>query len=444
MESLQMISQIASTALISSIWQGAVLVAVIWLCLRLAPRTGANVRFNIWAAVFAATAVLPLLSLAIGRHDLARVGDSVTSSGSVILLDSRWALGIAAFWAVFAASRLFVLARNAVKVRALWRSSTPVELTPALQSILTQPRLRGAELCSSYKVDQPCVIGFFSPRILIPAWLLESATASELEQIVLHESAHLRRFDDWTNLVQKLALACFPLNPALLWIERRLCAEREVACDETVVRATNAPRDYATCLTHLAEQRMTRRTIALSGALSLGAWERRSQLTSRVESILLGKAKLGPMQARALAISLMLATVGGAVKLGSTAQLVLFASAQSNASLVGAGRNDINAGPHYQDVVFHPATAPAAGPLTGNGEIPTGSAKRAMARSAVKSSFHRTQHGRGVAGDGIDSLVIVTRWQSVSGQQMTVIDQVVRISALSAAQLNSGWFVVQL
>lgn len=442
---LQTIAQVASTALISSIWQGAVLAALIWLCLKLAPRASAGVRFNIWMAVYAATAALPLLSTVTGHSTAIPAAGSMHSSSPIILLDSRWALGIAAFWALLATGRLIALARSAFRARALWRSAMPIEPTAALQAILSQPRLRGAELCSSLKIDQPCVIGFFSPRILIPAWLLESATPSELEQIVLHESAHLRRFDDWTNLVQKLALACFPLNPALFWIERSLCAGREVACDESVVRATNAPRDYATCLTHLAEQRLERRTLALSGALSLGAWERRSQLAGRVESILLGKAKLGPMQARALAFSLVLATIGGAVKLGSSAQVVSFASAQSNAPLVQAQRSTMNSAPHYQNVVFHsPAPSVPAIGLSGSGQMLAGPVKHATARPAVKTSVRRTQRGRDGAGNGIDSLVIVTRWQSATGQQMTVVDQVVRISALSAAQLHGGWLVVQL
>ncbi len=427
-ESIQMITQIGSAALISSLWQGAILAAMIWVCLKFAPRTSAGLRFNIWAAVFATIGALPVLSIFTANTGAVGAMTATHASGPMILLDSRWALVIAAFWAILTVGRLLVLAWNAFKVRSALESSAPVELTSGLQAILTQPGLRGATLCASSAIDQPCVIGFVSPRILVPTWLLESATSFELEQIVLHEFAHLRRFDDWTNLAQKLALACFPLNPALLWIERKLCSEREVACDENVVRATNAPRDYATCLTHLAEQRLERRTLALSGALSLGALERRSQLASRVESILLGKAKLRPLHARALALSLMLATLGGALKLGSTSQLVSFASAQSTAPLAEVGSNNVNAGPHYQNVVFHPSSPSAS--LIGKDQISARPAKRLVSRPAVKTPTRPIQQ----SSDGVESLVIVTRWQSVSGQQMTVIHQVVRISALSAAQ----------
>ena len=79
------------------------------------------------------------------------------------------------------------------------------------------------------------MIGFFKPRILIPDWLFARLTSGELEQIVLHEAEHLRRRDDWTNLFQKLCLVFFPLNPALMWIEHRLCREREMACDDGVI-----------------------------------------------------------------------------------------------------------------------------------------------------------------------------------------------------------------
>src|SRR5581483_1851572 len=157
----------------------------------------------------------------------------------------------------------------------------------------------------------PSVIGFFKPRILIPDWLFERLTAGELEQIILHEAEHLRRRDDWTNLLQKLCLVIFPLNPAMFWIERRLCREREMACDEAVVRVTRAPRAYAACLTSLAEHGLERR----AEALSLGAWHRRPELVHRVHSILRGKGGLGPVSARVLLGAVSCALIFGSVEL---------------------------------------------------------------------------------------------------------------------------------
>ncbi len=440
-EWVQAISQIAATVLISSIWQGVLLAAMIWVCMKLAPRTAAGSRFVIWMAVFAATTMLPVLSL-FASHD-GSAYSQVSSHPAVraLLLDSRWAVGIAALWAIFSAGRAIALARNAVRLSTLWKRCTPIDTTPAIASLLAQAGVRRARLCTSPDVDQPCVIGFLAPRILVPDWLLEKATSAELEQIVLHEVTHLRRFDDWTNLVQKVALVCFPLNPALIWVERRLCSERESACDEGVIRATNAPREYATCLANLAEQRLAR----ASATLSLGAWERRSQLAARIESILGGAAGLSPLKARAVVAALILATAGSAIKLGGAAQLVSFTSPQDGRPFAQTNQETMT-GARYQDVVFHAPAASAAmiaKPLL-HGDLeaahPSLPMKQPHLRLVPKNSLRRANSPVG----GVESFTIVTRWQGSSGEQLTVIDHFVRISALSAAQSQTGWFVVQL
>ena len=145
-----------------------------------------------------------------------------------------------------------------------------------------------------------------------------------MQQVVLHEAEHLRRGDDWTNLFQKLGLVLFPLNPALWWIERRLCQEREMACDDGVVRATRAPRAYATCLASLAERGLQRR----AEALSLGAWQRRSELVQRVHRILRHRNTLHPIATRSLLGVLGCGLLFGSVELARCPQLIAFAPAQ--------------------------------------------------------------------------------------------------------------------
>lgn len=430
---LETISHFAASALISSIWQGLVLAAMLWVCLRFVPRTTASIRFMVWSAMFLAIALLPVLSVAT-RHSAANSAPGHAQSGApALLLDSRWALAITALWATITLLRLSLLARNALGLRTLFRRSIPVAATPAVRSLLGS-----AQLGVSSEVDQPCVIGFLKPRVLIPDWLLEKATAAEVEQIVLHEVSHLRRFDDWTNLVQKLVLAFFPLNPALYWVEGRLCAEREIACDERVIRSTKAPREYATCLTNLAEQRMARRALALSGALSLGAWERRSQLAGRVESILRGSVEPGPLKAGALTLGLVLGTLGGAIELGHSTQVVGFASASGRRAFSQASSDRVS-GPNYSDVVYRPeSTSFKAEPAVARLPVTTAKPKILNTRPALQHSPHRG------GSQAVKSLILVTRWQAPSGEQVTVIDRFVRISALSAAQSQGGWFLFQL
>src|SRR5208337_2353079 len=169
------------------------------------------------------------------------------------------------------------LAVHSMHLGRLWNSASPVAADAKLRALLTtaSPTRRQIELCTTRKLDRPSVIGFLAPRILIPDWLYARLTPGELEQVILHESEHLRRRDDWTNLLQRLCLVLFPLNPALAFVENRLCREREMACDEGVVRVTRAPRAYAACLASLAERGIERNLERRAAALSLAAWRRR-------------------------------------------------------------------------------------------------------------------------------------------------------------------------
>ncbi|HZU30127.1 MAG TPA: M56 family metallopeptidase, partial [Candidatus Angelobacter sp.] len=124
--------------------------------------------------------------------------------------------------------------------------------------------------------------GFRHAAVILPAWLLESTSGEELKYIVLHELAHLRRRDDWTNLAQKVLKAIFFFLPSVWWIERKLSLDREMACDDAVLAQFGAPRAYAECLAHVAEKSFVRRQLALAQA----AVGRMRQLTTRVAMIL--------------------------------------------------------------------------------------------------------------------------------------------------------------
>jgi hypothetical protein len=126
------------------------------------------------------------------------------------------------------------------------------------------------------------VIGFVNPAVVVPRWLLQELSPSELQQILLHELAHLQRWDDWTNLAQKILKALLFFHPAAWWVEKQLSLEREMACDDAVVAETANPRAYAECLTHLAEKSFVRRSLALAQA-ALG---RIRQTSLRVAQIL--------------------------------------------------------------------------------------------------------------------------------------------------------------
>ena len=115
-------------------------------------------------------------------------------------------------------------------------------------------------MCTSESLRVPTAIGFIKPLVVIPAWAMRELSAVELNAILLHELAHLRRWDDWTNLIQKIVGALLFFHPAVWWIEKKLSLEREMACDDLVlVKAGQRPKVYAECLVSLAEKSLLRK-----------------------------------------------------------------------------------------------------------------------------------------------------------------------------------------
>ncbi len=352
MQWVDSLSQVAARSFVSGIWQGGLLAAGVALCLRLMPKMTAALRFSVWTAVFVVIVLLPFLHFSsTGARHL------MSAPGAILLMDIRWSFAIGALWLLLSLVRAVKLAMSILQLRGLWKRATPVETSATCVSLPTRFGSRIVQLCTSEEIDRPSVIGFFSPRILIPVWLFEKLTPAELEQIVLHEMGHLSRADDWINLLQKIGLVLFPLNPVLMWIERRLCFERELACDDGVLRFTKAAT-YASCLTSLAESRLTRRSVSLS----LGAWERQSELARRVHSILRRGESMSPRQARMVLSAMVAALLAGAAGLSRCPQLVSFSAANSEAGSIAESPVQLqpqrSAAAAYRPVVFHPSDAP--------------------------------------------------------------------------------------
>ena len=180
---------------------------------------------------------------------------------------------------------------------------------------------RQAQLLVSSHIATPMSLGFLKPAILIPRALFDTLSDSELEHVLLHELAHLRRRDDWTNLAQKLIEAILPIQPAVYWIEHRMSIEREMACDDWVVATTGRAKPYAASLTKVAELSQWEH----AGVLAVSATGNRSQLFSRVHHMLdrtrnaAPKLALGPLGAA-------IAAVGTLIYVGARApQLIVFA-----------------------------------------------------------------------------------------------------------------------
>src|SRR5271165_2599906 len=352
------LSAAATGALISAIWQGTLLALFVMLVLRLFPGLKAAARSAVWLNVFVLLVLLHVLPVF-----TAGSGETHTATHAV-RLSLWWSVALAALWIAFSLFRAGQLVVGAVHLRRLARRATRVNPSPEVQPLLEQNG-HAVELCVSSEVARPSVLGFFRPRILVPPALLEELSADELRQVVLHEMEHLHRSDDWVNLLQKLALVLFPLNPALAWVERRLCAERELACDDRVLDAGSGRKAYALCLTHLAEFSLVRRGFSLV----LGAWERRPELARRVHRILseparsMGRrpalAAMGALTTGALACTLVLSRSPEMVRFAPLTQVQVTQQAKAiNALDAGEVSRALGGSPQFVKATLPPTHQP--------------------------------------------------------------------------------------
>jgi len=428
------ISATAAGSLVNAIAEGVVLVVAVILCLRLVPRMTAAARFVVWAA--ALLLVVPLHFLPALRSGS---GPDAAVSDELFHLDPRWSLVIAGVWLAFSLVRAIQLVSGAVKLRQIARRAVPVAVN--FDASLLQSGGRTAEICVSEDVDRPSVTGFLSPRILLPAALLEKLSPRELEQIVRHEMEHLRRRDDWTNLMQKVGLVLFPLNPVMSWVERRMCVERELACDDCVLRATKARKDYATCLTNLAEHSLMRRGVSLA----LGAWERQSELSQRVHRILSRpEAMFERRQARIVTGVLIAGMMGGAVVLVGSPQLISFTPA--------AGHGQKQAANNFQAESNIQAESSAEASPSMHGSDPGGATptlvKAVMPENRPAVRALPKPHGRSAPAlvkrraltRQTASWVVLTNWESAAPQPRLMMTR----SLVAVVPTGDGWLVIQL
>jgi BlaR1 peptidase M56 len=202
-------------------------------------------------------------------------------------------------------------------------------LDPVLRHTLRSGQTRRKiDVCVSEAVRVPTAIGLSNPAIVFPDWALRELSPTELNQILLHEMAHLRRWDDWTNLAQQIVKALLFFHPAVWWIENQASLEREIACDDAVLEQTKSPRAYAECLAHLAERTFVQRSVALAQAL-LGRFR---QTSTRVAQILASDRPKGDQRGWKPAVGLVasFAVICGVVA-ARAPRLISFSDSRSNA-----------------------------------------------------------------------------------------------------------------
>jgi beta-lactamase regulating signal transducer with metallopeptidase domain len=286
--SLQTVAQISVERILNALPEGLLIALFAWALLRVVRRQNSGTRFAVWFLALLTVAALPVLG-AFGEARVIASGMAWGSARPAITMPAAWALVAFLLWGMGASVAMVRLATGFWRLRGLRRSCTQIaaaKLDPAVQQTLEAIGAGSITVATSERMRVPAAIGFWKRTIILPAWALREMTPEDLNVILLHEFTHLRRWDDWTNLIQKIVRALFFFHPAVWWIENRLSVEREMACDDAVLAATANPHGYATCLVSLLEKSLAHHVSERPWSMVQAAVHRGREAAVRLEHIL--------------------------------------------------------------------------------------------------------------------------------------------------------------
>jgi uncharacterized protein (TIGR03435 family) len=164
-------------------------------------------------------------------------------------------------------------------------------------------------IVDSARVSTPTVIGWLRPVVLLPVAALAGLTPQQVEAILAHELAHIRRHDFLINLLQTLGETALFYHPAVWWLSSRIRTEREHCCDDVAVSVCGDAREYAAALTELASWSIAHPPLTMAAT--------RGPLLNRVRRLLRMEESDRRFGRTTLAVAVVLTTVAGVVALGA-------------------------------------------------------------------------------------------------------------------------------
>jgi len=261
-------------ALLHFLWQGAALAALAALVLTLCRQ--ASTRYLVAVTVLVAMVAAPAGTFYVLTHTHTEVPFNADSSRRpafasqiswhnsaksaplppipdkpYLILVEAWFFGV-----------LLLSLRTVGGVAALERlrrkNSVPLDEAILGRCLALQRRMRLTRIiryCESLHLDAPAVIGWFRPIVVLPLSALTGLSQTQLNAVIAHELAHIRRLDAFINLFQIAAESLLFYHPAIWWLNRRIRAERENCCDDVAISVCGSPVEYARALTLMEEWR---------------------------------------------------------------------------------------------------------------------------------------------------------------------------------------------
>ena len=335
------LAQALGWALLHLLWQATIVAGILAAVLALMSRQSANARYVVSCgalalvfALFVATTVraydpaaapivlttetasdtmkvpltqLPVLiaeSAAAGLRDRA-LSAAASARNHLPSIVAIWLMGV-----VLLSSRLLVSWMRAKRLARRGSHPASAEWQRVATRLSDALGLRRAvTLLESAAVEVPSVIGSLRPIILLPASTLTGMTPEQIEMVLAHELAHIRRHDFLVNLLQAVVETLMFYHPAVWWMSRRVRIERENCCDDLAVAVCGNPIQYARALTRLEELRAS----ALPTVIAANG----GSLLERIRRIAAGRAEGTTSSSRWAAAVTMLVILGLAVAIPS-------------------------------------------------------------------------------------------------------------------------------
>lgn len=292
--------------LVHSIWQLILISAVLYLALKLAKRSTPALKY-----AFAVLALLVSFSMVVltffyestqlkpsasfGMEDsFSFMGSPVDSAKEISwqnwMSQTTYWIETNLFWLVnfwFLGAMLFVfrLANSLSEIRSLRKQATPLhdfEIHQLAQSIAKKLGIqKNFELQTYHNAQSPMTFGTFKPVILLPAALVFQLTPHQLEAILAHELAHVKRNDYLVNLLLSGLEVIFFFHPCYWWMSQTVKELRENAADDLAMKAGIQPKVLATSLAEVINF-----AIENTPKLSLTASKKRNPTLLRIRRIL--------------------------------------------------------------------------------------------------------------------------------------------------------------
>ena len=274
------IAQALSAALLHFVWQGLIVAFVLWVALFVLRKRSAHSRYLASCLALAILAVLPAITAYVlyDRPATVRTAEPPAAAPQTIAAEGRgaaspqvwlaaWQSWAVPVWSLGVLLFSMRLAWGCKQVSSLRRRGTPAE-APVLATVASlAARLgltRRVYVLITSVADGPSVVGWIRPVVLLPSATLLGLTPEQLETVLAHELAHIRRHDYLVNVLQILVETLLFYHPAVWWMSARIRQERELCCDDLAVSACGDALCYARALTRLERLRVSAPDLAMA------------------------------------------------------------------------------------------------------------------------------------------------------------------------------------